>query len=154
MTEPRPPLAGDLDLFREQLSKPPNKRPLTEQHTTYLIRRELERGDMSFYDLLQALREIRPGITREYLRDTLDMGVREGVIEHLPDNSWHWKGRPGEQRCESPERIVQLSMAEAAQLRAWLHGPNGTLQLGPRLKVEAVEGGGLLVRTKPWPAVQ
>lgn len=153
MAETRPPLAGDLDRFREEVARPRSERPLSEQHTTYLIRRELEKGDTSFYDLREALQAIRPEITREYLRRMLDLGVAEGVVEHLPDNSWHWKGKPGEQPCESPERIVQLSAEEAARLRAWLAAPNGGIRLGPRLTVEAVEGGGLLVRSRAWSAV-
>jgi hypothetical protein len=55
--------------------------------------------------------------------------------------------------CETPERIVQLGADDAARLRAWLARPNGGIKLGSRLTVEAVEGGGLLVRTRAWTAV-
>lgn len=56
-------------------------------------------------------------------------------------------------RCETPERIVTVGADDAARLRAWLARPTGSLHLGPRLTVEAVEGGGLMVRSKAWEAV-
>jgi len=51
---------------------------------------------------------------------------------------------------EMGEHNVQLNREQAAKLRAWLATPNGSCSLGDRLTVESVEGGGLLVRTRPW----
>lgn len=48
------------------------------------------------------------------------------------------------------EHIVQLNIAELAQLRRFLTDPSGSHQAGDRLSVNAVEGGGVLVRTRPY----
>lgn len=48
------------------------------------------------------------------------------------------------------EHIIQLNAAETADLRAWLVRPNGSLGDGNRMTVDAVEGGGILVRTRPY----
>lgn len=49
------------------------------------------------------------------------------------------------------EHIVQLNAAETAQLRRWLdRGPSGSVRVGKRLTMDAVEGGGMLVRTRPY----
>ena len=47
------------------------------------------------------------------------------------------------------EHIVQLSRADAIKLSVFATKPNGSIRMGKRLTVEAVEGGGLLIRTKP-----
>lgn len=46
------------------------------------------------------------------------------------------------------EYIVQINRYDAAKLSEFAVRPNGSLRLGQRLVVEAVEGGGLLVRTQ------
>ena len=48
------------------------------------------------------------------------------------------------------EHIVQINRADAVKLSAFATKPNGALALGNRLTVEAVEGGGLLIRTAPF----
>jgi hypothetical protein len=50
------------------------------------------------------------------------------------------------------EHVVELSRAQVARLISWLQASNGSLTLGPRLSVNAVEGGGVLVRTEPYRA--
>jgi hypothetical protein len=47
------------------------------------------------------------------------------------------------------EHQVQVTAADSARLTAWLRHPTGGLYLG-RACFEAVEGGGILVRTRPW----
>jgi len=49
------------------------------------------------------------------------------------------------------EHIVQLNREETQRLRTWLERLNGGISLG-RSTFEAVEGGGILVRTKPFRA--
>lgn len=56
--------------------------------------------------------------------------------------------RPAVTRPER-EYIVQIGRADAIKLSAFATNPNGSMRLGNRLTIEAVEGGGLLVRTKP-----
>lgn len=51
-------------------------------------------------------------------------------------------------RALSREHIVQVSAADTARLREWIQSPNGSF-VGARYAVEAVEGGGVLVRTLP-----
>lgn len=47
------------------------------------------------------------------------------------------------------EHVAQLTPAERAALLEWLEHPNGSLSMG-RVTFEAVENGGLLVRTEPY----
>jgi hypothetical protein len=47
------------------------------------------------------------------------------------------------------EYMVQISRADAIKLSAFATNANGSMNLGNRLTVEAVENGGLLIRTKP-----
>lgn len=48
------------------------------------------------------------------------------------------------------EHIVTIGSAERERLLAWLAAPSGSLRLNERLCYEAVEGGGVMVRTEPW----
>ena len=48
------------------------------------------------------------------------------------------------------EHIVPLSRRDRKELARWLASTNGGLWLGDRLTVEAVVGGGILVRTLPY----
>lgn len=48
------------------------------------------------------------------------------------------------------EHIVQLNRDEVSNICEWSDRPNGSLILGGRLSLNAVEGGGILVRTKPY----
>lgn len=50
------------------------------------------------------------------------------------------------------EHVIQLNAAQTADLRAWLARPNGSLTDGfnGRMTMDAVEGGGILVRTRPY----
>jgi hypothetical protein len=52
---------------------------------------------------------------------------------------------------EDREYVIQLSARQVARLRAWLEFPNGGLPLD-RVTFEAVEGGGILVRSDPYRA--
>jgi hypothetical protein len=45
---------------------------------------------------------------------------------------------------------VQLNATQTADLREWLARPSGSLSDGGRLTVDAVSGGGVLVRTRPY----
>lgn len=57
----------------------------------------------------------------------------------------------GEQeQLSGVDHTVELNNLERGHLLAFLAKPNGSLTLGNRLTVEAVEGGGVLVRTKPF----
>lgn len=48
------------------------------------------------------------------------------------------------------EHIAELSRGERMGLLSWLQAPNGGCTLGqPGVTFEAVEGGGILVRTRP-----
>lgn len=48
------------------------------------------------------------------------------------------------------EHIVELNPTQAGRLREWLDKPNGSHRPTSRVGFEAVCGGGLLVRTKPY----
>lgn len=48
------------------------------------------------------------------------------------------------------EHIVELGRAQRETLIEWLQNPNGSHRAG-RVTFEAVEGGGILVRTDPYP---
>jgi hypothetical protein len=48
------------------------------------------------------------------------------------------------------ERVADLSAADVDRLRKWLGHPSGSVTSG-RVTVEAVEGGGILVRVAPQP---
>lgn len=52
-------------------------------------------------------------------------------------------------RAGDREHIVQLNREETQRLRTWLERPKGGISLG-RSTFEAVEGGGILVRTEPF----
>lgn len=45
---------------------------------------------------------------------------------------------------------VSLNGAQVADLRAWLARPNGSMSDGGRLSVDALGGGGVIVRTRPY----
>lgn len=47
------------------------------------------------------------------------------------------------------EHLVDVPYRHMANLRAWLERPNGSHNIG-RVTFEAVEGGGVLVRTLPY----
>jgi hypothetical protein len=47
------------------------------------------------------------------------------------------------------EHIVIVPMSEMARLRKWMDRPNGSFRHG-RVTFEAVEGGSIWVRTRPW----
>lgn len=66
-----------------------------------------------------------------------------GIIEQ--PSPGRWRAATGRER----EHEVQLSRAQAITLACWLTSPNGSLPLG-RVTFEAVEGGGILVRTRAW----
>jgi hypothetical protein len=51
------------------------------------------------------------------------------------------------------EHIVQISARDVDLLRSWLEWPNGSFGVGKRkdrVTFEAVQGGGVLVRTLPY----
>lgn len=48
------------------------------------------------------------------------------------------------------EHIITIGSADRERLLEWLAAPNGSLRLSERLVYEAVEGGGVMVRTTPW----
>jgi hypothetical protein len=98
-------------------------------------------------------------------RDDRDLSVKLGGWE-LARVSWEEAGSGGILAAEEVARAVhrsllariiadrdhhvQLNGAEVADLRAFLVRPNGSAWIGQRLTVDAVEGGGLLVRTRPY----
>lgn len=45
---------------------------------------------------------------------------------------------------------VQLNAVQTRDMRAWLASPRGSLSNGGRLSLDAVAGGGVLVRTRPF----
>ena len=47
------------------------------------------------------------------------------------------------------EHVVPLNRNDATRLAAFATRPNGAMRLADRLTIEAVEGGGLLIRTLP-----
>lgn len=49
-----------------------------------------------------------------------------------------------------PEYIVQVGRSRMDQLREWLKRPNGSLWVNDRLTIEAVEDGGIVVRSQPY----
>jgi hypothetical protein len=52
---------------------------------------------------------------------------------------------------EDSEHIVQLNSRETQALREWLRAPNGShISANWRVTFDAVENGGLLVRTQPY----
>lgn len=51
---------------------------------------------------------------------------------------------------EDREHLVQLSASQTFTFRRWLEFPNGSLSLDRRFSVNAVEGGGILIRTQPY----
>lgn len=48
------------------------------------------------------------------------------------------------------EHVITISSAEREKLLAWLGRPNGSLGVAARVTFEAVEGGGVMIRTRPW----
>ena len=48
------------------------------------------------------------------------------------------------------EHLVQLNANQVEILRGWLEWPNGSLRINDRLVLNAVVGGGILVRTDPY----
>jgi hypothetical protein len=57
------------------------------------------------------------------------------------------EGRP----AADGEHLTELNPVGVDRLRTWLARPNGSLTMG-RVTFEAVAGGGILVRTKPYTA--
>ena len=51
---------------------------------------------------------------------------------------------------QNEEHIVQVPVAKMAEIRKWMENPNGALRIDSRLVLEAVEGGGILIRTQPF----
>jgi hypothetical protein len=51
---------------------------------------------------------------------------------------------------EDREHVVKVSARDVDALREWLKWPSGSLRLGRRCSINAVEGGGILVRTDPF----
>lgn len=49
------------------------------------------------------------------------------------------------------EHTVDVPAREMARLREWMARPNGSITFG-RVGFDAVEGGGILVRTRPFRA--
>lgn len=47
------------------------------------------------------------------------------------------------------QHIVQVATSDMSRLRDWMSRPNGSLNLG-RATLEAVVGGGILIRTRPY----
>jgi len=52
-------------------------------------------------------------------------------------------------RASQLSHTVSLRHRDVKRLRAWLDSPNGSLRM-ERVVFEAVEGGGILVRTDAW----
>lgn len=59
------------------------------------------------------------------------------------------ENEPSDMRCDR-EHIVQLNSRQVDALRVWLRSPNGCHCPLDRVTFEAVENGGLLVRTQPY----
>ena len=78
---------------------------------------------------------------------------RECLDVHEAEVSEDLAGAEAEDKArESPqdrEHIVQLSAGQCRELVAWLGHASGSRPLG-RVTFEAVEGGGVLVRTRAW----
>lgn len=51
---------------------------------------------------------------------------------------------------EDRGHIVEIYQRDMDRLRAWLERPNGSLSVGRRVTLEAVGGGGILIRTRPY----
>lgn len=60
-------------------------------------------------------------------------------------------GAPGHKSADR-EHLTELNPCGVDRLREWLARPDGALSMG-RVTFEAVAGGGILVRTKPYTAV-
>lgn len=99
--------------------------------------------------------------------DDRDLSVRMGDNGHeIARVSWEEAGSGGILAAETvaeaihrallarviPDRDhhVQLNASETADLRAFLVRPSGSVWLSDRLTLDAVEGGGVLVRTRPY----
>lgn len=52
-------------------------------------------------------------------------------------------------QAKNQERLIQVSPQDTRHLRTWLERPNGSLGGPRRLRVDAVEGGGLLIGVRP-----
>ncbi len=48
------------------------------------------------------------------------------------------------------EHIVDIYYRDMAELRTWMERPNGAHVVSDRVSFEAVEGGGVWIRTKPF----
>lgn len=80
-----------------------------------------------------------PEITAEF-RTAADA---DGLVERISTAiRKHWQ--------KDREHIVQVPAHAVPTLRRWLESPNGAHTPFQRLTVEAVQGGGILVRTKPY----
>lgn len=52
------------------------------------------------------------------------------------------------------EHVIQINRQQREQLMDWLESPNGAHTVNYRLTFNAVEGGGVLVRTHPYEYVK
>lgn len=80
---------------------------------------------------------------RESERDPCSVAVVHAQIQDAFDL--------GEAAGEGREHIAALTADQAAALLQWLERPAGSICAGPAT-FEAVTGGGILVRTRPWRA--
>jgi hypothetical protein len=69
------------------------------------------------------------------------------VVHALADDAF----AAGEAAGEGREHIAALTADQAAALLQWLERPSGSISVGLAV-FEAVTGGGVLVRTRPWRA--
>jgi hypothetical protein len=99
--------------------------------------------------------------------DNRDLEIRIGDNRWLVATvNWEEAGSAGQHAAEQVARAVhravlvrvladrdhhvQLNAVQTADLAQWLTRPNGSMSDGQRLSVDAVAGGGVLVRTRPY----
>jgi hypothetical protein len=99
--------------------------------------------------------------------DNRDLEIRIGDNRSLVATvNWEEAGSAGQHAAEQVARAVhravlvrvladrdhtvQLNAVQTADLAQWLTRPNGSMSDGQRLSVDAVSGGGVLVRTRPY----
>lgn len=99
--------------------------------------------------------------------DNRDLEIRIGDNHSLVATvNWEEAGSAGQYAAEQVARAVhravlvrvladrdhsvQLNAIQTADLAQWLTRPNGSMSDGQRLSVDAVSGGGVIVRTRPY----
>lgn len=52
--------------------------------------------------------------------------------------------------AQPTEHIITITNEDRLKLLEWLAAPNGSLAVHERVTMESVEGGGVMIRTRPW----